>query len=340
MAFCALDHFSGGLTMPQFRGADFGQKGVPPDGHPLADYIYQRQLDSFMVLSAAKFVTWSLAPDAPNFISKGVQHRTKHDEFARLRASIDRGVPVPLGLIVARDLANLGRNHQVVAYGYEHDAAAQKHTVHIYDVNWPDQEITLTSGKDDAGWLESSPGKEQWRGWFVQDFAPRRPPPDLARPLAVVVARALEAKPSLRSAAATLEVTFDRVTFDNPGDPTAAAEVALVLGANGQTVRWPARKARKVKHGARATIGKSVRVRASGDDALVVSGYLAGEAGESELAIELRAGAFQQRFTRAERFGRGAHRARSAGDAGAYVLEYTIATAKAVPKRKARRKKR
>ncbi len=184
MSYCVLDHYVAGRPVPGFKASDFGDKGVPPDGHPLADYIYQRQLDSFFTLSAVKFVTWSLAPDSGNFLVHGVRERTRKEEFKKLREAIDRGMPVPLGLIVARNLNDLGRNHQVVAYGYDYDAETQHMTVYIYDVNWPGQEITLTSGKDDAVWFESSPGKEQWRGWFVQDYAPRHLPPDLARPLA------------------------------------------------------------------------------------------------------------------------------------------------------------
>src|SRR5262245_17038059 len=70
MAYCSLDHFNAGLQLPQFKGSDFGSQGVPPDGHPLADYIYQRQLDSFFTLSAIKLITWTLAPDVGNFLVK------------------------------------------------------------------------------------------------------------------------------------------------------------------------------------------------------------------------------------------------------------------------------
>ena len=58
MAYTALDHYFAHLPMPTLTSADFAKTGqVPPDGHPLSDYIYKRQIDSFMVLSAAKFVT-------------------------------------------------------------------------------------------------------------------------------------------------------------------------------------------------------------------------------------------------------------------------------------------
>lgn len=339
MAFSALDHYGAGLTLPQFRPVDLGKTGVPPDGHPLADYIYRRQLDSFFVLSAAKFVTWSLAPDDSNFLTKGVARATSEDEFAKLRASIDRGTPVPLGLIVARDLSGLGRNHQVVAYGYDVDAAAQQYTVHIYDVNWPDHELTLTWGKDDAGWVESSPGKERWRGWFVQDFVARRPPPDLTRPIVqVVVERALEVMADAKAARVharvhALEVTFERLSFENPGDPEAASPLSLEFAVNGRVLRWPARKARRVKHGLAAKVDRSMTVRLRAPDDLVISGAVAGAAALPEGAPDVLAGSFHRRFTAEEGWGRGRHTARSSGDAGTYTVEFSIA-----PQRKPKKK--
>lgn len=344
MAYGALDHYAAGLSLPAFKGSDFGDKGVPPDDHPLAQYIYQRQLDSFFTLSAVKFFTWSLAPDGGSFLLRGVTRRTKEEEFKKLRESIDRGVPAPIGLIVARDLSALGRNHQVVAYGYDYDETTKKMTVYIYDVNWPGQEITLTSGVDDAGWVESSPGKERWRGWFVHDFAPRRPPPELARPLIEAVEKAREAieaatgAPKRKSKAKRnhLTVTLDRLTFHNPEEPNSEAELALEFSVGDQTVRWPARGFRKVKHGAKMKLGKEIAVDVASSDELVISGKLASDVIVTDadgfdafdyfnLDQEGRTGYFDERFTRrTDKWGKGKHSVRSQGGAGGYTLEYTI----------------
>ncbi len=285
MAYCALDHFAAGLTLPQFRGTDFGAKGVPSDGTALADYIYQRQIDSFLTLSAIKLITWTLAPDAGNFLTKGVTRRTKEDEWKRLRESIDRGVPVPIALIVARDLGSLGKNHQVVAYGYDVDVTTKQQTVYIYDVNWPELELALVSGRDDAGWQETSPAKEKWRGWFVQDYAPRRPPPDLAKGAVIAAAtKALEsaiqssktAKQKGRGRKNMVTVTFKQLSFTNPEEPISAAELALEFAVNDQTVRWPARGLRKVKHGTKVGFDRSVDVTVGSAGELVIRGKIAG----------------------------------------------------------------
>jgi hypothetical protein len=185
MAFAALDHFYSGAQLPRFATSQLPENGVPPDNHPLARYIYARQMDSFMVLSAAKYVTWSLSPDNAGFLLKGVSRWTKEDEWKKLRASIDIGKPVVLGLIAARELGELGKNHQVIAFGYEEKPDRDAKTVFLYDVNYPNAEIRLHSDESRLGWIEESHNLEQWRGWFVQDYAPRMPPADLALPIAV-----------------------------------------------------------------------------------------------------------------------------------------------------------
>jgi len=358
MAFSALDCYRAGVKLPGYTSSDFGKPGVPPDGTALADYIFHRQLDSFLTLTAVKFVTWTLAPDAGNFLVKGVTRRTKEDEFAKLRDSVDRDVPVPIGLIVARDLNSLGHNHQVVAYGYDYDAASQKQTVYIYDVNWPNQEITLVSGPNDAGWAESSPGKEQWRGWFVQDYAPHQPPPDLTAGITAVIASAASAVAGAAAGAAktigaavdavtpepvkqllhpaALTVTLKQLAFSNEDEPDAAGDLAFEFKINGQTVRWPARGTRSIQHGTTASINKAVKVSVQPSDTLVISGAIASNVNLIQtpdisaqdyrnLDSEAQSGQFQEAFTAANNWGKGDHTVTSDGNAGGYTLTYSIA---------------
>lgn len=277
-------------------------------------------------------------PDAGNFFMRGVTDRTKNEEFRKLREAIDRGAPVPLGLIVARNLNDLGRNHQVVAYGYDLDAKTQHMTVYIYDVNWPGLEITLSSGKNDAGWFESSPGKEQWRGWFVQDYAPRRPPPNLDRPLvegARKVSGVVEEMAQPRGRRNHITVTLKRLAFFNPEEPDCAAELALEFRIGNQTVRWPARGFRKVKHGAKFRLDRQVDVDVVHDDVLEITGRIAADVILTDtdafdafdyfnLDQNTVAGFFRQRFTRGDKWGRGAHSVCSEGGPSGYTLEYSI----------------
>jgi hypothetical protein len=331
MAFAVLDHFYAGVQVPSFSPAQLPETGVPPDAHPLARYIYRRQLDSFMVLSAAKYMTWSLAPDDAGFLVKGVSRWTKEDEWRKLCASIDIGKPCVLGLIRARDLNHLGDNHQVVAYGYDYTPEKQSMVLHIYDVNYPGREIALLSDKFRSGWLEDSPNLEQWRGWFVQDYAPHQPPQGLDLP--ITIKRAIDAARRVRTK--TLQVSLDKVTFHNDSPVNRSVQIALRFDIEGESWRWPARGQRMITDGSTFKLNKNLIVSAPADGALTISARLTDETRAADLpgydAFEFfnldndaRAGVIQRQFTAADKWGKGSHSVRSTGQLGGFTLEFTI----------------
>lgn len=177
MAYAALDYYNAGLPIPRYTAEDFlNSGGIPPDKHWLADYIYNRLINSFLVPSARCFVTWTLHSDHPTTLYQGVTKWTKDDEFPKLRARIDAGSPVVLGLISnkARSLENVGKNHQVVAYGYDFDNSNGLMRVYVYDNNHRDEEVRLESLPDNPHFNDSK--GDIWRGFFVQDYTPARPP--------------------------------------------------------------------------------------------------------------------------------------------------------------------
>jgi hypothetical protein len=84
-----------------------------------------------------------------------------------------------LGLVAARALEQVGRNRQVVAYGYDDDGAGPGGgppiRLFIYDSHHPDTEVVLAL--EAGGQLcEASAGDDAWRGLFLQDYARERPP--------------------------------------------------------------------------------------------------------------------------------------------------------------------
>jgi hypothetical protein len=166
MSYTALDYYANHIPVP-------AAGSLPADGVPLADYIFRRQEESFLAPTAINFITWTLYADTPNWFAKGVHGWTVEDEFPRLRALLDQGIPQVLGLIAARDIQHIGYNHQVVACGYEFDPATGKITVLIYDCNSPNTEVTLTTGPGIAG-VQSSNGYA-WRGFFVQGYGKEAP---------------------------------------------------------------------------------------------------------------------------------------------------------------------
>lgn len=166
MCYAALDYYHCLVNTPTHREGDFGGLKVPPAESTLARYIWKRQYDSTVgSWHAAKHWELSWNPD-----DNALFHWSTHDEWQKLKAYIDAGTPIPLGLI------NFGgafwTNHQVVAYGY--DESGGNKVVHVYDPNHNRQNVTLTlNGKY---WRASQGGSDDtdaskrghWRGWFVE----------------------------------------------------------------------------------------------------------------------------------------------------------------------------
>jgi hypothetical protein len=135
MCAAAYDFILAGKAIPKNIEA-------PNQGTRLQRYLFQRQMDSLGGLGEAlvKVAQWTSLPDDT---SVGTYRRTM-DEFNQLRQKLDEGNLVILALIFAHatSLQELSRqifsNHQVLAYGYQQDAAGAI-TIHIYDPNLPAQ---------------------------------------------------------------------------------------------------------------------------------------------------------------------------------------------------------
>ena len=177
MAYAALDYYFAGIAVPTHLAEDFPAGPVPADGSRLADYIYRRLFDTF-VDGGIRFVTWTVNPDQDRRFQKGVTRLTKEEELPRLRQKIDAGQPVALGLIKATCLADIGLNHQVVAYGYEYDESSQRLKIAIYDNNYPDHnDVSLITDPFNPHFHEEIRGEvvTTWRGFFVQSYHPQTP---------------------------------------------------------------------------------------------------------------------------------------------------------------------
>jgi hypothetical protein len=190
MCAAVYDFVLAGRTVPQ-------NANVPHQGTRLQRYLFQRQMDSLGGLGEAlvKVAHWTTLPDDTPV---GTIRRCA-DEFNHLRQKLDDGNLVILALIYARatSLKELSRqifnNHQVLAYGYQQDAAGTV-TIHIYDPNLPAQddvdihaepvivgEETSSNGAQTVMGLKSiqqMSGKfyRDVRGFFVMPYTPVKPP--------------------------------------------------------------------------------------------------------------------------------------------------------------------
>ena len=176
MAFLALDHWHHHKPIP-------GGNVRPGDETPLARLIQRRLFDSF-ALNGLRYVKFSLMPLHDEWwgIRKGVAKVTRTEEFPRLKASIDAGIPCALGLCqaTAPTPAELGKDHQVVCYGYVEDLEESK--LLVYDNNRPlsVEILTFATRYSKQGDMLIRRGTNGlWRAFFVEDYRPQDPPPGL-----------------------------------------------------------------------------------------------------------------------------------------------------------------
>ncbi len=159
----------------------------PSRGTPLFEYIVGRLLDSFDVVTFgfARYYEWMLTPDGdagwpPLLARRGVAWKTIIEEWdPRIRPELDAGRLACLGLVtvLSPNPADLGKNHQVLAYGYDVDASGTL-TLLIYDPNTPpeaadDVRISLSLlHPDSATPITSNVGIDlPVRGFFLTDYS-------------------------------------------------------------------------------------------------------------------------------------------------------------------------
>jgi hypothetical protein len=185
MSYAALDYFFAGIPIPQ-------QDYMPAEGLPLQSYLYDRQVTS-LTGSADKWAEYSVNPGGARnreFFNWGLQAGS--GRLGELISYIDRGQPVPLGLLTVEELAPQA-NHQVVGIGYElgrYIGDLGEHiedlSIFICDPNDPGKVMTLKPDVAAAMYIEKdetgAPSGECWRAYFVDTKYTRRTPPAISVP--------------------------------------------------------------------------------------------------------------------------------------------------------------
>lgn len=163
----------------------------PAPGSPLFRYIVDRLIASFDIphLGFMKYYEWMLTPDGdaawpPLITRRGVAWKTIVEEWpGRIQPELDAGRLCCLGLVTVAspNPGELGHNHQVMAYGYDLDAAGNLE-LHIYDPNTaPDRadEVTISLNLLDPE--HATPIRHNVgiglpiRGFFRTDYSYRNP---------------------------------------------------------------------------------------------------------------------------------------------------------------------
>lgn len=164
MTYAALDYYSYGANAAQLAAND-------------RRYLLARSTDSIMS-NGLRFAVWTLLPDRQVGGLAGVGELTRTEELPKLAERIQSG-PVALGLVRARKARDIGRNHQVIAYGIWRQG--DQATVMIYDPNQPlrDDVVLEIDASDPSSPVTEYVGEwpvAEWRGLFVERYAPVRPP--------------------------------------------------------------------------------------------------------------------------------------------------------------------
>ncbi len=182
MVFAALDYWYAGITPPVEQ---------PAAGTPLYKFLVRRIVESWHVpVGVTQYFSWMNLPDGDAgftafghhvVVEHGISGRTITQQWPAIKADLDRQIPCALGLVTvaSRNPANLGQNHQVLAYGYDVDGTEV--SVRVYDPN---------SGQDDGvtiGFDTSDPTRattfasnvdigHRVRGFFRTAYSPVPPP--------------------------------------------------------------------------------------------------------------------------------------------------------------------
>jgi len=191
MVFAALDYWAAGRWPPEDRDP-------PASGTPLFRYLLRRLVESWHLPTGPLVYLRFMQPWHPDGNERlgpmTVHGRAWHmvvRQWPAVRTELDRGRPCPLGLVkvASANPADIRKNHQVLAYGY--DVTGTTVAVHVYDPNQADNDdVTLSfEMADPAGPLlvamtpdvSAAPGV---RYFFRVPYRPKSPPAPKSPPRA------------------------------------------------------------------------------------------------------------------------------------------------------------
>ena len=232
MAFSSLDYWHKGWILPRGNGpTDQPQDGTPA-GTALREYIWSRLLKS-VEDNIWTFLGWMAIFHFDSSGATTLRDKTK-DQLVTLRASIDGGTPVTVGLIGTT--WNPLDNHQILIYGYQ-DNSDGTTTLFAYDNKFPGIESTMRldfSGPTlTAVESNASTARGPLRGLFCTTYSPSTPP------LADVLSQGLTITPAVTGIGQPVKVSMAAA---NIGFHDSPAFELVIAGDSGTPVRDNAAK--------------------------------------------------------------------------------------------------
>lgn len=179
MVYAVRDHFEARAPIPP--------GDTPPEAGPLFDFIAHRLFDSFDLPGGVTKYLELMHPALPDhetdlsrahLAPHGRAWRMIVEEWPLIRQDLDAGRPSPLGLVCVKseDPFQLGKNHQVMAYGY--DLQGSRLSLCIYDPNLPKNDtlrLSLNLDQPEHTTAVSYTPKTVW-SFFRSNYRPELPP--------------------------------------------------------------------------------------------------------------------------------------------------------------------
>jgi hypothetical protein len=166
MVFAALDYWHAGSRPPD---------ALPDPGSGLHRYVVRRLIASWRIpAGVSRYYRWMVLPD------REVARRTVARHWPRVKASLDDGIPAPLGLVTVASAnpARMRHNHQALAYGYERSGT--QIILRVYDPNSGPADgvgIRFDTAPAGTGFVHNLNLGWPVRGFFLVPYSPAAPPP-------------------------------------------------------------------------------------------------------------------------------------------------------------------
>ncbi|HEV2404277.1 MAG TPA: hypothetical protein VGR88_02425, partial [Ktedonobacterales bacterium] len=226
MTFASLDYWLQQWIVPRGNGRDDQPSRATTQGTVLRDYIWSRLLDSIQD-NGATFITWVIMANAPFGAGHSWLKSQTSTEFQNIKAGIDSGTPVPIGLIGTT--SNPLNDHQVLCYGYQ-DNLDGTGSLFLYDNNRPGVESQIdfdlrgdqvVATRDDTF---VNPDRGPLCGFFATVYSQKTPPK------AVVLNRSVAILPSCVQEQLPFEVTYSALNVGYHDSP--AMELVVMSGSD------------------------------------------------------------------------------------------------------------
>lgn len=178
MGFAARDYYEAGRMPPP--------DPVAPSSGPLFDYLVSRQISSIILPPGAPKYIELMNPtvsDHETLFGQGRAWIMIREEWPKIRAELDNDHPCPLGLVLTESANpfDVGKHHQVLAYGYE--LFQNKLQIRVYDPNEPNDDNVVISlniarprNTTPVSYSHSLPGSGRIICFFRQTYSFVSPP--------------------------------------------------------------------------------------------------------------------------------------------------------------------